>query len=70
MDAGIASGWSEFYVATVGAAAALVGLIMLTGGILVATSGPLGLAWVAVAIVLIFVTSMLNAWVLLVEVQR
>jgi hypothetical protein len=44
--------------------------LSLVGGILVVTGLEAGLFLVAAAIALIFVLSMLNAWVLLVEVQR
>jgi hypothetical protein len=42
----------------------------LVGGFFVAAGSQTGLFLVAATIALVFVTSMLNAWVLLVEVQR
>ncbi|HWD62004.1 MAG TPA: hypothetical protein VG369_05855 [Humibacter sp.] len=45
-------------------------VLALVGGILVVAGLEAGLFLVAAAIALIFVLSMLNAWVLLVEVQR
>ena len=45
-------------------------VLALVGGILVVAGLEAGLFFVAAAIALIFVLSMLNAWVLLVEVQR
>ena len=45
-------------------------LIAVAGGILVIAGLSAGLFLVAAAVALIFVLSMLNAWVLLVEVQR
>jgi modulator of FtsH protease len=45
-------------------------LLALVGGILVIAGLVAGLYLVAAAMALVFVTSMLNAWVLLVEIQR
>ncbi|QDZ14212.1 hypothetical protein [Humibacter ginsenosidimutans] len=44
--------------------------LALAGGILVIAGSVVGLYLVAAAMALVFVTSMLNAWVLLVEIQR
>jgi len=45
-------------------------LCVLVGGILVTAAASAGLSWIAAGIVLIFITAVLNAWVLLVEIQR
>ena len=42
----------------------------LVGGVLLVTGAESGLGWVAAGIVLVFVGSVLNAWVLLVEILR
>jgi hypothetical protein len=42
----------------------------LVGGGLLAAGDPSGLGWVAAGIMLVFVGSVLNAWVLLVEILR
>ncbi|HEY0260726.1 MAG TPA: hypothetical protein VGC18_12855 [Lacisediminihabitans sp.] len=44
--------------------------LALAGGVVVIAGSSAGLFLVAAAMVLVFVTSMLNAWVLLVEIQR
>jgi modulator of FtsH protease len=44
--------------------------LSLVGGFLVVAGSSAGLVLVAATIAIVFVTSMLNAWVLLVEVQR
>jgi hypothetical protein len=43
---------------------------VLVGGIIVATGAAAGLFWIAAGIVTIFVSAMLSAWILLVEIQR
>ncbi|MCS5719901.1 hypothetical protein N1027_17360 [Herbiconiux sp. CPCC 205763] len=45
-------------------------LPVLIGGVLVATGNPAGLLFVAAGFILIFITSVLNAWVLMVEILR
>ena len=42
----------------------------LVGGTLLAVGDPAGLGWVAAGVMLVFVGSVLNAWVLLVEILR
>ncbi|WP_022899058.1 hypothetical protein [Humibacter albus] len=45
-------------------------LLALAGGVLVIAGSETGMFLIAASIALVFVTSMLNAWVLLVEIQR
>jgi modulator of FtsH protease len=42
----------------------------LVGGVLLLAGLPSGLYWAAAGVVMVFLVSMINAWVLLVEIQR
>jgi hypothetical protein len=55
--------WHDLFVATAGAAAVAGGISLLVGG-----GG--GLYWLVPQLVLGFVGVLLNAWILLVEIQR
>lgn len=53
-----------------GTIAAVPVLLFLIGGGLLCASLPVGLYWLAAGIVAVFIVSVLNAWVLLVEILR
>ena len=59
--------WTRVFRVVVGIVPVALSLV---GGFFVAAGSQTGLFLVAATIALVFVTSMLNAWVLLVEVQR
>jgi len=45
-------------------------LWVILGGIVIATGSPVGIAHVAVGFITIFITAVLNAWVLMIEILR
>jgi hypothetical protein len=53
-----------------GTIAAAPALLFLVGGVLLCAELPAGLFWVAAGIATAFIVSVLNAWVLLVEILR
>jgi hypothetical protein len=62
------AGWENFFVAEVGAAAALSPFIV--AGVLLVRGCDHGLLWIAPGTIASFASGALNAWVLLVEIQR
>jgi len=61
---------SQASALTKGTIAAAPALLFLIGGVLLCAELPAGLFWVAAGIATAFIVSVLNAWVLLVEILR
>jgi hypothetical protein len=86
LNAYATQGWESFFVAEAGAAAALAGLLLWTvarvvssslgllplaiGGVSTVLRAGGGLYWLAPGVILSFGAALLDAWVLLIEIQR